>query len=152
MLIREMEFKDIPEACNLMYELTGHEISEDGMRNRLELVKSSPIDELYVCEINVVMQGVLGFRIRENIEEVSRFGEISILVTSSSSRRIGIGKAMMEYVDKWAKEKGCIGTWLVSELDRVEAHRFYKSLGYKINGYRFIKPFRSEVLIDGQEI
>lgn len=152
MLIREMEFKDIPEACNLMYDLTGHKISEDGMRNRLELVKSGPIDELYVCEINGVVQGVLGFRIRENIEEVSRFGEISVLVTSSNSRRIGIGKAMMEYAEKLAKEKGCIGTWLVSELDRVEAHQFYKSLEYKINGYRFIKPFCSEVSIRGQEI
>lgn len=149
MLIREMDFKDIPETCNLIYELTDHEISEKGMRNRLEFVKSSPINELYVCEINGVVKGVLGLRIRENIEEVSRFGEISVLVTSSSSRRIGIGKAMMEYAEKWAKKKGCIGTWLVSELDRLEAHRFYKSRGYKINGYRFIKPFRSEVSIDG---
>jgi len=24
----------------------------------------------------------------------------------------------------------------------LEAHKFYKSLGYKINGYRFVKSFK----------
>lgn len=140
MLIREMEIKDIVPVCNLMFELTGHEISEDDMKNRLDLVQKSPIDDLFVCEIDGVVQGVFGFRIRENIEEVSRFGEISVIVTSSNARRLGVGKAMMEFAEKLAREKGCIGTWLVTDLDREdEAHQFYKSLGYKINGYRFIK-------------
>lgn len=145
MLIREMELKDIREVCNLVFELIGHEISEADMKNRLELVKGSSIDELYICEVNGLVKGVLGFRIRENIEEVSKFGEISVIVTSSNSKRLGIGKVMMEYAEKLAKEKGCIGTWLVTDLDREEdAHRFYTSLGYKINGYRFIKPFEKK--------
>jgi ribosomal protein S18 acetylase RimI-like enzyme len=142
-LIRHIKEKDLFEVCNLMFELTGHEISERDMKNRMDFVRSSNIDDLYVCEVDGKVQGVLGFRIRENIEEVSRFGEISVIVASSCSRRLGIGKAMMEYAEMLAKEKGCIGTWLVTDLDREEeAHRFYKSLGYKINGYRFIKPFK----------
>lgn len=142
LLIREMTEEDIGEACNLMRELTGHEISAADMKNRLDLVGKSSIDELYVCEADGRVQGVLGFRIRENIEAASRFGEISVIVTSAASRRLGIGKAMMAHAEKLAKEKGCIGTWLVTDLDREEeAHRFYQSLGYKINGYRFIKPF-----------
>jgi hypothetical protein len=41
-----------------------------------------------------------------------------------------------------AKDQGCIGTWLVSGFGREElAHIFYKDLGYKINGYRFVKLF-----------
>lgn len=110
------------------------------MMNRLEMVRNSSIDELYVCEVDRTVQGVLGFRIRENIEEVSRFGEVSVIVTSSNAKRIGIGRAMMEFAENLAREKGCIGTWLVSGFGREEeAHKFYKKLGYEINGYRFVK-------------
>lgn len=140
--LREMEERDVIEVCNLIFELTGNTITPENMTDRLNLVKSSPIDELYVCEIEGMVQGILGFRIRHNIEEVSKFGEISVIVTKSSSRRSGIGRAMMKYAERMAKSKGCIGTWLVTGLDREEeAHNFYRSLGYKVNGYRFIKPF-----------
>lgn len=139
-LIREAEKKDIPKICELMEELTGHEISEAGMLDRLVMIRNSNIDELFVYEQDGIVQGVLGFRIRENIEEVSRFGEVSVLVTNSDSRRLGIGKAMIAFAEKLAKEKGCIGTWLVSGFGREEAaHSFYKKLGYEINGYRFVK-------------
>ncbi len=148
--IREMEEEDIPVVCDLMFELTGHPIREEDMKNRLELVKNSTIDELYVCEVRSIgacgkVAGVFGFRIRENLEEKSRFGEISVIVTGAASRKLGIGKAMIEYAEKLAKEKECIGTWLVSGFGREEeAHQFYKNLGYQVNGYRFIKPFGEE--------
>ncbi len=143
--IREMEEEDIPVVCDLVFELTGHPIREEDMKNRWELVKKSPLDELYVCEADGKVAGVFGFRIRENLEEKSRFGEISVIVTGTASRRLGIGKAMITYAEKLAKEKECIGTWLVSGFGREEeAHRFYKSLGYEVNGYRFIKPFGEE--------
>jgi GNAT superfamily N-acetyltransferase len=55
---------------------------------------------------------------------------------------MGIGRALMNFAENLAKEKGCIGTWLVTDLDREEeAHKFYKELGYRVNGYRFVKPF-----------
>ena len=144
MLIRKMETRDIPRACILVQELTGKEMSEDDMRDRLEFVENSPINELFVCEVDGAVRGLIGFRIRENVEEVSRFGEVSVLVVDSGFRGKGIGRAMMEFAEGHAKEKGCTGTWLVSELHREGAHRFYKGLGYVINGYRFIRPFPSK--------
>jgi len=50
---------------------------------------------------------------------------------------------MMRYAEKLARERNCIGTWLVSGYGREEqAHIFYKELGYEINGYRFVKLFK----------
>ncbi len=137
-----MSKEDISVVCSLMHELTGHDISEEDMTDRLEMVNNSQIDELYICEVDNSILGVLGFRIRENIEENSRYGEISVIVTNLENRGLGIGRNMMAFAEKLAKEKGCIGTWLVSGFGREEeAHKFYKKLGYVINGYRFIKPF-----------
>jgi GNAT superfamily N-acetyltransferase len=140
--IRQALREDIPHLCRLMKELSGHEISQEEMNNRLEFVDGSSFDSLYVCEENDVILGLLGFRIRENLEEVSKYGEISVIVVDSDARRKGVGRFLMNYAEKLASEKGCIGTWLVSGFGREEqAHQFYKELGYEVTGYRFVKRF-----------
>ncbi len=47
----------------------------------------------------------------------------------------------MDYAEQLAKKHNCIGTWLVSGTKRVEAHPFYKKLGYEVNGYPICKIF-----------
>ncbi len=101
----------------------------------------SPFDFLYVYEEEETIWGLLGFRIRENLEDVTRYGEISIISVDSTLRRKGIGQLLMAYAEQLAKNHDCIGTWLVSGTKRVEAHAFYKKLGYEVNGYRFVKYF-----------
>lgn len=118
--IRQALREDIPHLCHLMKELSGHEISQEEMNNRLEFIEDSPFDSLYVCEENGTILGLLGFRIRENLEEVSKYGEISVIVVDSGARRKGVGRFLMNYAEKLAFEKGCIGTWLVSGFDREE--------------------------------
>jgi GNAT superfamily N-acetyltransferase len=140
MMIRPARVEDIPKMCNLMFQLTHHEISHEDMENRLNFVNKSLFDFLYVCEENCNIVGVLGFRIRENIEEVSKYGEISVIVVDLEKRGRGIGRYLMTYAEQLAKEHGCVGTWLVSGFGREEeAHKFYKQLGYEITGYRFVK-------------
>jgi GNAT superfamily N-acetyltransferase len=141
--IREMEPRDIPAACELMRQLSGHSISAEEMQNRLDWVHQSPVDWLYVAESGGQVLGLFGFRLRENFHNISRYGEVSVIVTSAGARHQGIGQAMMTFAEQLAREKGCIGTWLVSGIQReADAHPFYKRLGYEVNGYRFVKLFR----------
>lgn len=140
-IIRPARNDDIETLQELFGELTGHAVSAEDIRDRLSYVKNSPDNELYVCEDRGRVCGAMAFRIRENIEEASRYGEISLLVTGSRSRRRGIGRILMAWAEELAAEKGCKGTWLVSNLRREQdAHRFYRALGYEITGYRFVKP------------
>ena len=140
--MRKAETGDVDALCDLMTELAGHNISREELLDRLEHVENSDIDFLYVCEEDGNILGLLGFRLRMNLEEVSKFGEISAIVVRPESRKKGIGRYMMDYADELAREFGCTGMWLVSGFGREEeAHKFYKRLGYKINGYRFIRPF-----------
>ena len=141
-MIRPATLDDTQVIKELFQELIGHQLSDDDVINRITFVQKSPIDSLFVYELDKKIIGLLAFRIRENIEENSRFGEISVIVVKSESRKIGIGKKLMEYAEQLANEKGCIGTWLVSGFGREEkAHPFYKELGYKTTGYRFVKYF-----------
>ena len=142
-MIRPANLDDTQAVKELFQELIGRQLSDEDVINRINYVQSSPIDSLFVYEFDNKVIGLLAFRIRENIEENSRFGEISVVVVESESRKKGIGKKLMEYAEQLAHEKGCIGTWLVSGFGREEqAHPFYKRLGYKTTGYRFVKHFR----------
>jgi N-acetylglutamate synthase-like GNAT family acetyltransferase len=139
--IRKAEQKDIPALQPLLAELAGHELTQENIEDRIRMVEESSSDELYVFEQEDKIQGLLGFRIRENIEEPSRYGEISALITKPETRRLGVGRALMEFAEQRARELNCKGTWLVSGFRREEeAHQFYARLGYKITGYRFVKP------------
>jgi GNAT superfamily N-acetyltransferase len=50
----------------------------------------------------------------------------------------GIGKLMMKFALKYAKEKGCYKMSLSSNLRREKAHQFYESLGFKKHGFSFL--------------
>ena len=141
-MIRPATIDDTESVRDLFQELTGQPLSDAEVKDRINFVRNSSIDSLFVYERNTQVRGLLAFRIRENIEENSRFGEISVVVVKSESRKLGIGKQLMQYAEQLAREKGCIGTWLVSGFGREEqAHPFYKKLGYQITGYRFVKKF-----------
>ena len=138
--IRKAGVKDLNSLCTLMSELSGHTMTIEQMMARLRFFEESNVDYLFVCEENDKILGLLGFRIRENVEETTKYGEISAIVVNPEDRNNGVGRFMMEYAEKLAEELGCIGTWLTSGFGREEpAHDFYKRLGYQINGYRFIK-------------
>lgn len=140
--IRSARPEDIPSLCILMEQLTGHAVTSDTMKKRLKFVADSPFDSMYVCHENGVILGLLAFRIRENIEDISKYGEVSVVVVDEKSRRKGAGRLLMNFAEQLAVEERCMGTWLVSGFGREEeAHHFYQEMGYEITGYRFVKKF-----------
>jgi GNAT superfamily N-acetyltransferase len=140
--IRDMEPRDIPAGCELMSQLSGYPTTPAEMQNRLDWVQTSAVDWLYVCEAEGRVRGLMGFRLRENFHNISRYGEVSALVVHVEARRLGVGRALMAFAEELAHQHGCIGTWLVSGFGRAEeAHRFYESLGYHTTGFRFVKRF-----------
>ena len=141
-VMRAMEPRDNDAARYLLAQLCGYEMTPDEMRDRLDYANASPIDWLFVCELGGVVRGVLGFRLREQLERVSRYGEIYMIVADERVRRQGIGRVMMDFAEQFARTQGCIGAWLVSGFKReAEAHKFYQRLGYEATGYRFVKLF-----------
>lgn len=141
--MRKAESKDVSDLCILMDEMSHTNISKNDILDRLGLVEKSQIDSLFVCEENKKVVGLLGFRIRENLEEKSRFGEISAIVVNQDKKRRGVGRFMMDYAEKLAIKYKCKGMWLVSGFPRAEeAHKFYKQFGFETTGYRFVKLFR----------
>lgn len=76
--------------------------------------------------------------------ESDRTAEIGGLIVASESRGRGIGGALMEAAEAWARERGYGQVRLGSNVLRDDAHRFYQNLGYTIakSHYRFQKSIR----------
>ena len=57
----------------------------------------------------------------------------------STMRRRGIGRALIATAEKDFAERGIRRVALNTRLAREDAHKFYESLGYERNGWRFVK-------------
>src|SRR3712207_5944720 len=79
--VRHANSGDVPILRRLLGQISGREPSPEQAEDRLTLVARSPTDSLYVWElVGGAVVGAPGFRIRENLEEAGRYGEISLVV------------------------------------------------------------------------
>jgi len=56
---------------------------------------------------------------------------ISALVVDRVARRRGVGRRLVDGAEAWARERGLSSMRLRSRVTRVEAHAFYRRLGYE---------------------
>lgn len=64
-------------------------------------------------------------------------GLLESMVVDEAYRRKGVGAALLQEVQRLAREAGCYKLALSSNLARRGAHRFYSRLGWKRTHYGF---------------
>jgi ribosomal protein S18 acetylase RimI-like enzyme len=136
--IRDAELKDAPELAVLMCEL-GYETKRTEMETRLKLILSNPAYKTFVATMDGRVCGMIGTLTFPSYEHNDAGGRILALVTLSGARRRGIGRALIAAAEKDFVQKGIRRVALDTRLTREDAHRFYESLGYERNGWRFVK-------------
>src|SRR3954468_23007762 len=64
---------------------------------------------------------------------------ITALVTDEKSRGQGVGRALVESIERWARGRGAARLSVTSAEHRADAHQFYPKLGFPYTGRRFSK-------------
>jgi ribosomal protein S18 acetylase RimI-like enzyme len=136
--IRDAELNDASELAVLMCEL-GYETKRTEMETRLKLILSNPAYKTFVATMDGYVCGMIGTLTSPSYEHNDAGGRILAVVTSSGARRRGIGRALIAAAEKDFVQKGIRRVALDTRLTREDAHRFYESLGYERNGWRFVK-------------
>ena len=137
--IREAELNDAPELAVLMCEL-GYETRRTEMETRLELILSNPAYKTFVAVMDGSVCGMIGtLTYYPSYEHDDPSGRILALVALSAARRRGIGRALIATAEKDFAQRGIRRVALNTRLIREDAHKFYESLGYERNGWRFVK-------------
>ncbi len=114
--IRVAEMNDAAALAQLMCEL-GYETTKSEMQMRMERIAADD------CYRTFVAPG----------------GRILALGTLGTMRRRGIGRALIATAEKDFAHRGIRRVVLNTRLAREDAHKFYESLGYERNGWRFVK-------------
>jgi ribosomal protein S18 acetylase RimI-like enzyme len=136
--IRDVELNDASQLAALMCEL-GYETTPAEMEARLKLVLSNPAYKTFVAVMDGRVCGMIGTITCPSYEHNDPGGRVLALVTLSMARRRGIGRALVAVAEKDFAERGIRRVALNTQLTREDAQKFYESLGYERNGWRFVK-------------
>jgi ribosomal protein S18 acetylase RimI-like enzyme len=138
MFIRDAGSDDALELAVLMCQL-GYETKQTEMEARLKLILSNPAYKTFVAILDGCVCGMIGTLTYTSYEHNDRSGRILALVALSEARRRGIGRALIATAEKDFAQRGIRRVALDTRLTREDAHKFYESLGYERNGWRFVK-------------
>ena len=84
--------------------------------------------------------GVAVFRYFQNTHVGHKF-YVDDLVTDETTRSSGVGHALLAFLEKLARSRGCKIMELDSGTHRTRAHKFYFREGFIISSFAFRKDF-----------
>jgi len=136
--IRAGELNDAATLAQLMCEL-GYRTTTSAMRMRLQRIATDERLRTFVAVCDGKVCGMINTLTYPSIERDDFSGRIVALVINSTMRRRGIGRALIVTAEKDFAQREISRVALNTRLDREDAHKFYESLGYERNGWRFVK-------------
>ena len=129
MAVRTIVNSDIPAALMLIGQL-GYEMPQAELVRRLTAVLAHADHRVWVYDDGGKAVGLLHAFFRPALDKPPEV-MVQALVIEASQRSKGVGEALMQVAEGWAREKGCTSVALYSRVDRDRAHRFYERLGYE---------------------
>jgi ribosomal protein S18 acetylase RimI-like enzyme len=137
-VIRHAQPGDAAVLAQLMCEL-GYETTKSEMQMRVERIATDERYRTFVAVRDGKVCGMIGTLTYPSYEHNDPSGRIVALVILSTMRRRGIGRALIAAAEKDFAQRGIRRIALNTQLTREDAHKFYESLGYARNGWRFVK-------------
>ncbi len=128
MFVRLARESDATAIARLTTQL-GYDVEPFRVSKRLSRILTRPQQCILVAEVEGQVTAWLHAVVAEYLE-ADPFVVVAGLVVDSARRTQGIGRALMERAEQWAREQGCGVVRLSSSTPRTEAHRFYERLGY----------------------
>lgn len=129
--IRKAWNEDASQLSDLFVEFTGTQSDITAMKEKIELISEKP--EYYVavaCEQERVVGSAMGIVCQDLCGDGRPFKLIENVVVDPNYRGKGIGKQLMNDLERFGREQRCKYVILVSEAKRTDSHHFYESLGY----------------------
>ncbi len=142
-IIRECALSDAQALSRLNRDELGYDYSPELTSEKLNLLLSSASDKLFVSETDNTVIGYIHAN-DYDLLYAPHMKNIMGIAVSSSYRKHGIGRALLQKVEEWAISTGAESVRLVSGSERKDAHEFYKKCGYAQNKEQlnFRKPLK----------
>ena len=128
-LVRRATEADAQSVAQLSGEL-GYDADADVMRDRIRKVLVSDADLLIVAvDAPSEVIGWLQAHAAHVVETGFRV-EILGLVVANKTRRLGVGRLLVQEAESWARSLSADAVVARTNTKRIESHPFYLALGY----------------------
>jgi GNAT superfamily N-acetyltransferase len=135
--IRDAREEDAWQIVELIADL-GHAMTVEAVAARIVALERSDCPQIVAARADRLL-GLCGLHIMTTIHRPYPVGRITILEVASEFRGLGIGRALVEAAEQRLREAGCGLIEVTSNERLVEAHGFYRRLGYDHTSKRFAK-------------
>jgi GNAT superfamily N-acetyltransferase len=144
--IRPANESDLPRILELYQELSmittkaeqRLNTSWDGYLKVFAEISGNPKRELLVAEYEGEVVATVTLYLIPNLSHgATPYALVENLIVNHKYRRKGIAKKLMEYTIDRAKKEGCHRIELCSSKRRRQAHKLYRSVGFKPEAFGF---------------
>jgi predicted N-acetyltransferase YhbS len=135
--IRHAASGDSPALARLIGQL-GYEVAAAEVAERLAEIEPEGRVVL-VAELDGEVVGCLSTSVMRVLHRPAPVGRISMMVVDVALRGRGIGAGLVAAAEWALVSAGCHLVEVTSNLQRVDAHRFYERLGYQRTSVRLAR-------------
>ena len=132
-MIRNATTEDLPGVLSLYQQLFPDEDYtnvDDFTQTWSEIVNDNKIRCFISYENGIAVSSCI-ITIIPNLTRNQRpYAVIENVITHRDYRKIGLGEAIIDKAVDYANEKNCYKVMLLSSSKRIEAHKFYKKIGF----------------------
>ena len=140
MEIAALQEGDLAELAQLYQQLLPNDISIARMRAAFERNRNNENHLILAAKLDNKLVGTLLAVVCEMLfGQCKSFMVIEDVIVDEGQRRKGIGKALMQYAEDYARSRNCTYIMLITDADRIGSQEFYRSLGYATEEYKAFK-------------
>lgn len=133
--VRAAEPRDAEAIAALLGQL-GYPVDTAAIVPRLERLGILG-DTVAVAELDGTVVGLAHLQVSPALEHDRPAAKVGALVVDESSRRRGVGKALVAAMEEEARSRGCGLFYLTTSEGRGDAHAFYEQMGLQQTGRRY---------------
>lgn len=133
--VRAAEPRDAEAIAALLGQL-GYPVDTAAIVPRLERLGIVG-DTVAVAELDGTVVGLAHLQVSPALEHDRPAAKVGALVVDDSSRRRGVGKALVAAMEEEARSRGCGLFYLTTSEGRGDAHAFYEQMGLQQTGRRY---------------
>jgi GNAT superfamily N-acetyltransferase len=138
MMIRAATVSDLDRIAFLFGQL-GYPNDATQLATRLVAAPVGDTMRVLVANDGGTVIGVAVVHVMAPLHVPDRWALLSALVVDDTYRSGGMGAALLQAAEAFAKAQGCAQLELSSNVARTRAHQFYVRHGYREKRLRFVK-------------
>jgi len=130
-LIRKLKKDDIDSLDELYFHFWNEHSNLQRMYEKFCELSDDDNYIFLVAEVNNTIAGsILGIICHELYGECKPFLLMEDLIVDNNFRKMGIGKRLINELEKIAREKNCYQILFITEANRKDTIKFYESIGF----------------------